>query len=637
MYFKVSWDEDFDTLMMHLWSKYGKELFTLDGIGEQMDLNKFSKKFFTTGQTTADVSVDANANVCGKTSVEYNFEMAKPLSRYNSYFLLWKELKKNYGLLTANEIIEMQLTGDIYINDFSDIARPYCFNYSTYDIYCNGLEGVSKRLKISKPKSLSTFLRQVEQFMVVAANSTLGATGFADMLIVASKFVDEIKRTGKDGHFGIDNVEEYVKAKLTEFIYTVNWEFRSSQSPFSNVSLYDDTFLDSLCPDYEANKETVKMLQRIYVEIMNEEMRRTPLTFPVTTACFCIDDNNEIKDKAFLKFIAEADKEFGFINMYNGSTQTLSSCCRLRSNSNNEYFNSFGAGSTKIGSLGVVTANLPRAAYRSKGDYILFLFELKALFDSARRINACKRKIITKRIACGAAPLYTHGYMSLNKQYSTFGVVGINEAVQLLGKDILTKEGQDMVLDILNNINMWIDSAEKKEKAPHNVEQVPAESSAVKLAKKDAYLGYNIGVPLYSNQFIPLTTKADMFDRLRLQGMFDSKLSGGAIAHINVGEPIEDTDTMVALMEYAAKQGVVYWAINYRLNCCTAKHTWVGTELCPVCGQHWDSQITRVVGFFTTVKNWNPTRREHDWPNRQFYDAADMEVINAEEGEEFHG
>ena len=213
MYFKISWDEDFDTLMMHLWSKYGKELFTIDGIGEQMDLNKFAKNFFTTGQTTADVSVDANANVCGKTSVEYNFEMSKPLSRYNSYFLLWKELKKNYGLQVANNIIERQLTGDIYINDFSDIARPYCFNYSTYDIYCNGLVGVSSRIKVSRPKSLSTFFRQVEQFMVIAANSTLGATGFADLLIVASKFVDEIIHTGKDGHVAIPDAESYIREK----------------------------------------------------------------------------------------------------------------------------------------------------------------------------------------------------------------------------------------------------------------------------------------------------------------------------------------------------------------------------------------------------------------------------------------
>ena len=131
MYFKISWDTDFDTLMMHLWSKYGKELFTLDGIGDQMDLNKFSKNFFNSSGATADVSVDSNANVVAKTGIEYNFEMPKPLKRYNSYFLLWKELKKAYGLQTANEIIEAQLTGDIYINDFTDIASPYSYHPET--------------------------------------------------------------------------------------------------------------------------------------------------------------------------------------------------------------------------------------------------------------------------------------------------------------------------------------------------------------------------------------------------------------------------------------------------------------------------------------------------------------------------
>lgn len=625
MFFKVEWDEEFDTLMMHLWSKYGKALFTLDGIGEQMDLNKFAKNFFNNKQSTADVSVDANANVVAKTGIEYNFEMPKPLKRYNSYFLIWKELKKKYGLEVANSIIESQLTGDIYINDFTDVASPYCFNYSSYDIACNGLDGISKRMKIRAPKSLSTFLRQVEQFMVVAANSTLGATGFADVLIVASTFVDKIIETGKDGHVAISDIETYVREKLTEFIYTVNWEFRGNQSPFSNLSVYDDTFLDSLCPDYNAKKETVKILQRIYLEVMNEQLRSTPLTFPVTTACFAIDADRNIKDKAFLKFIAEQNKEFGFINMYNGSTATLSSCCRLRSNRNNEYFNSFGAGSSKIGSLGVVTANLPRAAYLSNGDFDKFIKRVKKLFIMAQRINACKRRLVNKRIELGAAPLYTHGYMDLSKQYSTFGVVGINEAIQLLGYDILTPEGQEKVSYLLEYISQWIDSAEMMEKAPHNVEQVPAESSAVKLAKKDEMLGYDIGVPLYSNQFIPLIAKADMHDRLKLQGMFDSKLSGGAIAHINVGEPIEDTDTMIALMEYAAKCGVVYWAINYRLYCCPHKHSWVGTEICPTCGEHWETEITRVVGFFTVVKNWNPVRREKDWPNRQFYSNEELQ------------
>lgn len=623
MYFRISWDTDFDTLMMHLWSKYGKELFTLDGIGEQMDLNKFSKNFFNSNGPSADVSVDANANVVAKTGIEYNFELPKPLKRYNSYFLLWKELKKAYGLETANDIIEAQLTGDIYINDFTEIASPYCFNYSTNDIAFNGLDSISKRIRVFPPKSLDTFLRQVEQFVVVAANSTLGATGFADLLLVASRYVDNLLETGMDGHTEIGNPETYIKERLTAFVYTVNWEFRGNQSPFTNISLYDDTFLDSLCPDYNATKETVKMLQHIYVEVMNEELTRSPITFPVTTACFCKEPDGTIKDKEFLNFIAEANLKFGWINIYNGDTSTLSSCCRLRSNKDNPYFNSFGAGSTKIGSLGVVTANLPRIAYRAKGDFQKFMEGLEEIFNKAAKINACKRRLVRKRIELGAAPLYTQGYMDLNRQYSTFGVVGINEVVQLLGKDILTEDGQETVLKILNTINKWIDRAEAQYKAPHNVEQVPAETSAIKLASKDKMLGIDIGVPLYSNQFIPLIVKADMLDRLKLQGLFDSHLSGGAIAHINVGEQIKNPKVMVSLMEYAAKCGVVYWAINYLLNCCEEKHMWVGTSICPKCGKPVHSQLTRVVGFLTNVKSWHSVRRQYDFPQRQFYNDVD--------------
>ncbi len=39
-------------------------------MGEQLDLNKFSKDFFKNSSTTADVSVDANANVVAHSGVE---------------------------------------------------------------------------------------------------------------------------------------------------------------------------------------------------------------------------------------------------------------------------------------------------------------------------------------------------------------------------------------------------------------------------------------------------------------------------------------------------------------------------------------------------------------------------------------
>lgn len=629
MHIKITWDQEFYDLMMYLIAKYGRDFLTLDGIGDQMDINKFSKDFFNTDTTTADVSVDSNANVCARTSIEYNHEMPKPIKKYNSYFLLWKQIKKDYGLLEANTVVEKVFRGDLYVNDSTDVALPYCFNYSTYDIALNGLEGVSKRVRVSAPKSLETFVRQVEQFMVVAANSTLGATGFADFLIVASLFVEKMKKIGYDGRIKVDDYKTYVKEKLINFIYTVNWEFRGNQSPFSNLSVFDRNFLESLCPDYTmdgkaANPETVHELQGLFLDAMNEEMRRTPLTFPVTTACFSIDDDRNIVDREFVKFIAEKNKEFGFINMYNGKMSTLSSCCRLRSDRKNEYFNSFGSGSTKIGSLGVVTANFPRLAMQSGGDESVFIDKLKDAFFTAAKINNAKRKIVQRRIDLGAAPLYTHGYMDITKQYSTFGVTGLYEAVSILGKDILNEDGQDLVMRTLEQINLWIDEAQELYQSPHNCEQVPAESSSVKLAKKDKVLGYDCGVSFYSNQFIPLIAKANMLDRIRLQGKFDGLFSGGAICHVNVGERIEDTKNIEDLIFYAAKSGVVYWAINYLLRICDDNHTWVGSDRCPVCGREWSEEITRVVGFFTNVKNWNKVRREKDRPNRQFYGKEEM-------------
>jgi hypothetical protein len=50
---------------------------------------------------------------------------------------LWKELRKQFGHTTANEIIELQLTGAIYINDFTDVALPYSYHPGTTIIIRN--------------------------------------------------------------------------------------------------------------------------------------------------------------------------------------------------------------------------------------------------------------------------------------------------------------------------------------------------------------------------------------------------------------------------------------------------------------------------------------------------------------------
>lgn len=522
-------------------------------------------------------------------------------------------------------------TGRFYSN--GNIVHN-CFNYSTLDIALEGLPHVG-RLTIKPPKSLSSFLHQVEQFVTTAANMTLGATGLADILIVASWYVDRILETGKDHKIvvGRENAISYVRELLTHFIYTVNYEFRGNQSPFTNVSLYDKHFREQLIPAYaiqgiSPKDSTVDMVQKMYMDIFREELRREPLTFPVTTACFSteeVDGERRIRDLDFLDAVSGYNLEQGFINYYMGDTSTLSSCCRLRSNVNDlGYANTFGAGSTKIGSLGVVTLNLPNIAFTVKGTERAKEAFFEILEDRVKDIsyiNQFKREFLRDRIRRGSLPLYTLGYMDLGHQYSTCGFTGLHEALEILGYDIRNEEGLSFAKEILGTINAVNDKMSAKWKAPHNMEQVPGETSSVKLARKDRIMGLNKDYELYSNQFIPLCLEGvDILDRIYLQGQLDPACTGGAICHLNVGEPIEDIGAMNAIAYQACSDGVVYFAVNYALNRCSSGHITAGRDAgsCPICGSEITDTFTRVVGFLTNTKHWNKTRREVDWPNRVF-------------------
>ena len=626
--------EDFRDLMIKLSNKYGSKIIDSCGIGKQLSMSEVSKKFFR-AQTTADASVDGNANVSDKSVISHSIELAKPFHLINSYYRLWKELKKNKSKEYADYIIESQISGRLYVNDFVGVstARCYCFNYSTYDIALLGIsDEFDGRNGSVPPKNLMSFFGQLELFALIAGNSTLGATGLADLLIVASIFIDKILQTGEDSHVHYDEKGcwNYAEALLCGFIYRLNQPYRGSQSLFTNVSIYDSTFIDNMLEGdsyqleidgvtYKAKKENIQKLQDIYLNIMNREMERKPLTFPVTTATFAVDDNNDIIDKEFLDYIAEKNLKFGFINIYSGKSSTLSSCCRLRSERDNEYFNSFGSGSTKIGSLAVATGNLPQLAFRTK-DKDKFLEELKQLVIDCQTINNAKRNIVNRAIKAGVQPLYTLGYMSLKKQYSTFGVIGLYEALEILGMDIQTKEGQEYALKMLNLINDTNEELQKKFKYPHNCEQIPGENVAVKLASKDKLLGYNDKYTLYSNQFVPLIKRVNMLDRIEMQGLFDKHFSGGAICHLNMDQEITNKEVMRNLIETCAKRGVVYFAINFVLQECANRHLTVGNvDTCPICGEPITGKYTRVVGFLTKVDHWVETRRKEDFPNRQFY------------------
>ena len=72
---------------------------------------------------------------------------------------------------------------------------------------------------------------QLIHFSVYASNSVLGAVGLADVLIVASYYVDKMFKEYKDIHH--DYLWKQVKQELQSFIFSCNQPFRGGvQSGF---------------------------------------------------------------------------------------------------------------------------------------------------------------------------------------------------------------------------------------------------------------------------------------------------------------------------------------------------------------------------------------------------------------------
>ena len=625
-----TYQEEFNDIMTKMLDKYGVKMFNISGIGEQLDINKAIKKLVTSS-STAGGTIDGNANVGSITAGGIMQEINKPHLLIHSYYRIWKWLKKNRGLDVANTFIEKQINGAIYMNDMHYIVGciSYCYNHSVMTIINQGLLGIDSKGDALPPKHLRSYIDQIEAYLLIAGSNTAGATGISGLLLGASIFMDKILKTGMDSNVPIGDPWKYLKEELASLVYRLNQPSRHMQSLFTNVSVYDDYFLEDLLPDYfaiidgevyRATMENVKKVQQIYFDVINEESKRRVLTFPVTTACFTIekkDGTTVLKDYNFLKQVTKANIETAYINIFAGETSVLSSCCRLQSDKSNKFFNSLGGASDAIGSFGVVSINLPRIAYKHKGDMDGFLKELEDLSYLAQECNYAKRCLLKNTIAKGHAPLYTNGYMSLNNQFSTLGFVGLYEACEIMGYDITKYEGMEAGKTILNKMAQVIENVQEKYKIACNLEGVPAEGLAPKLAKKDELLGLNTEYKLYANQFIPLHKRCNMLNRIQLQAEYDKYCSGGSILHLNIDQKI-NKEQMANIIEAVIKSGTKYFALNYNIYQCNDCHgITVGTTTkCEHCDSTDLDRFLRVVGFITRVKDWVPARIEED---RQFY------------------
>ena len=638
MNIKFSYDKEFDDLIASLKEKYGDGLFELDGIGDvQLDIDSFSRKFYrrdAKARVVADVSVDPNANIDDRTIISYEVEAPKAMFRLNSYYIMWRKIKQINGIEAANSAVEANIIGAIYTHDLHFFSKSYCYAYAASDIMREGLPFIRK-IKSVPARHYDTFNQHIIQAVVYYSNSIAGAVALPDLFACWDWFIRNdvflgYLHNGKPGR----SIKEKIEQQFQILVYTLNQPFRGGhQSSFTNLSIMDRPFLESLFegftyPDGTApDFDSIDRLQRHFAEWFVREYKRNIFTFPVMTAAMAVDENNEVIDKDFLEWISEVNLTNGIFNIYTGEVGNLSSCCRLRNSIKNEYINSFGSGGVGVGSHRVVTLNLPHVALLSRGDKETFQKELDIHLDKIYNILYAHRKIIEGRIKQEVLPLYNLYFMNLKRQYSTVGLIGAYEMLEILGMSMSNDEGKKFVQDLLAHIANRNSEQAEKTGWMYNTEQVPAEGAAIKLAEKDKLVFglKNHNWVLYSNQFFALTSDIPLVERIRAQGAFDKMMDGGAILHINVAEKLESKEQMKDLIEFAAKQGVVYFAINYQMNRCTNNHFTVGkTNICN-CGAEIVQRFSRVVGFYTNVNNWGKIRRETEYPARKFYKSLAVE------------
>jgi ribonucleoside-triphosphate reductase len=613
---------------LELYKKTNPEILSIEGISpDKLDINSMAQRYFL--ERPADMSIDDNANVNeSKSYGNYLSEVTKGWLKLQGYHDLYKILKEKFGTEHAQKTLSAIWNGDIYMHDSTAIQVPYCWSFSTHFLIERG--NYWGQLKSLPPHRRKSFIDQVKEVTIEIAQEIAGAVAIGDLFVNYAYFVKKEN---------IDIANPYhrkdIENDFQSLVHTLNKKLRAShQSPFSNLSIFDRPNLELLFGDLRypdgssPDFDIVEEVQKIFCDwfCKGDPSSGIPYRFPVVTLNLRTDENNNILDKKSLDYFSKINLKNGCFNIYISSGNKIASCCRLVNDLELAGADSFGNGGVSLGSHRVVTINLARLGRLAATEKELIGLLEKQL-EKSRDILIAHRDLLKKRAKQGFLRFFHYEVIHMQRLFSTFGINGVYECLEELGKPITTPEGKALAHKLLGRIKDYATECHKKYGHPFNVEQVPAESLAVKFAAKDALI-YGMNYPLYSNQFIPLWVDYDIIDRMQLDGEFSKTLTGGGISHLNLGERLTSINQMKALIDHAVKCGCEHFAINYNFCQCKNDHITIAgpSTQCPICGDPIIEQYTRIIGYRTPVSSWNKGRRkEHG--KRVFKKAESSEKL----------
>ena len=641
MNINIRLNKNFTTQYNKLQEEFGTELARLNGFDDdQLSYTDFIDEFIVK-DTVADASIDGNSNVSHKDIVTLLSEMPKPHRKLLAFNKIYCEMQEQFGFSEANEWLGMEWTGKLYLHDGdTSTFKHYCFAYDLKELAERGLYFLGNGFNARPPKHLITFVDFVKEFIGFASNRSSGAVGLPNLLPYMFYFW---KKDCDDGYMGIETFEQkkkYATSNFQRLIYSCNQPYvrDGQQSAFTNTSVFDRPYFEALFGGSEFPdgtfmidfEEEIIEFQKWYMETMSEIRSENMFTFPVSTISllrkegeFDLDSLDAFEDPEFAEWAIKHNMKWSDSHIFQDtSVNSLSNCCRLKSDIRElGYFNSVGGTALKVGSVKVSTINLARIALDTKNEE-QFLEELAHRTLVNVRVLHVVRDIIKGNVRKGLLPNFSYSLVDFKHLYNTIGFIGIYETMKKFGYTttdefgnvFYTDQAADFGKKIFDTMRRVANEFIEEVGADYmiNTEQIPGESAAAKLMKKDKFFykrGRIYDLPLYGNQFIPLGIQTTLQERVRIQAMFDGFCNGGSILHANIDAPLDSFEKALRMTNYIAQQGVTYFAFNTKIQVCEDNHAFYG-NVCPECGKPVDAEFTRVVGFYTKIKTWSSERKK---------------------------
>lgn len=564
----------------------------------------------------ADWRVNENGNMSFSVQGLNNYVSSAITARY------W--LHKLY----PQEIRQAHINADLHLHDLGLLA-VYCCGWDLKDLLTRGFGGAANKVCSAPPKHFRTALGQLVNFMYTMQGEAAGAQAVANFDTLLAPFVRYDKLSFKE-----------VKQGIQEFLFNMNVPTRVGfQTPFTNITMdvvpvgelarENVVFGGKIMPEkYQDFQEEINMINQAFAEAMLKgDANGRIFAFPIPT--YNISKNFNWDNPALDK-VWEMTAKYGvpyfsnFINSDMNPDDARSMCCRLRLD--NRELKKRGGGlfgaNPLTGSIGVVTLNMARIGYLSKGRNEEYMFkQIDRLMDLSRESLKIKRKALERFTEQNLYPYSKYWLANIRQRFgqywknhfNTIGLNGVNECLlNYFDKNITTKEGKELALRILDHMRGRLQEFQTVDNDLYNLEATPAEGATYRFAKKDLQLypdmifANNEAVkkqgakPYYTNStHIPVGTTDDIFEALDLQDELQTKYTGGTVLHGFIGERINDPQACKRLVRKIAENyHLPYYTITPTFSICP-KHGYLAGEhfYCPKCdmeiGYKTDEKITK--------------------------------------------